>query len=63
VSKGEQKEDVPHSIITDLQNGDAQTRRRLAVYCLKVCVPIFIRVIRNCNLILIGCVLASTTVR
>lgn len=33
---GEQKEDVPHSIITDLQNGDAQTRRRLAVYCLKV---------------------------
>ncbi|KAI3647326.1 hypothetical protein MP228_007547 [Amoeboaphelidium protococcarum] len=32
---GEQKEDVPHSIITDLQNGDAQTRRRLAVYCLK----------------------------
>lgn len=33
---GEQKEDVPHSIITDLQNGDAQTRRRLAIYCLKV---------------------------
>jgi DNA polymerase delta subunit 1 len=32
---GEQKEDVPHTIITDLQNGDAQTRRRLAVYCLK----------------------------
>jgi DNA polymerase delta subunit 1 len=32
---GEQKEDVPHSIITDLQNGDEQTRRRLAVYCLK----------------------------
>ncbi|XP_034948742.1 DNA polymerase delta catalytic subunit [Chelonus insularis] len=31
----EQKEDVHHSIITDLQNGDAQTRRRLAVYCLK----------------------------
>ena len=24
-----------HSIITDLQNGNAQTRRRLAVYCLK----------------------------
>lgn len=24
-----------HSIITDLQNGDDQTRRRLAVYCLK----------------------------
>ncbi|XP_074872197.1 DNA polymerase delta catalytic subunit isoform X1 [Carettochelys insculpta] len=31
----EQKEDVQHSIITDLQNGSAQTRRRLAVYCLK----------------------------
>ncbi|XP_046394149.1 DNA polymerase delta catalytic subunit [Ischnura elegans] len=32
---GEQKEDVQHSIITDLQNGNSQTRRRLAVYCLK----------------------------
>jgi len=32
---GEQKEDVHHSIITDLQNGNSQTRRRLAVYCLK----------------------------
>ncbi|XP_063229529.1 DNA polymerase delta catalytic subunit [Bacillus rossius redtenbacheri] len=31
----EQKEDVHHSIITDLQNGNSQTRRRLAVYCLK----------------------------
>lgn len=31
----EQKEDVHHSIITDLQNGDDQTRRRLAMYCLK----------------------------
>ncbi|XP_012279628.1 DNA polymerase delta catalytic subunit [Orussus abietinus] len=31
----EQKEDVHHSIITDLQNGTPQTRRRLAVYCLK----------------------------
>uniref|UniRef100_A0A803KN93 DNA polymerase n=1 Tax=Chenopodium quinoa TaxID=63459 RepID=A0A803KN93_CHEQI len=33
---GEQKEDVHHSIISDLQNGNAETRRRLAVYCLKV---------------------------
>jgi DNA polymerase delta subunit 1 len=33
---GEQKEDVHHSVITDLQNGTAQSRRRLAVYCLKV---------------------------
>lgn len=31
----EQKEDVEHNVITDLQNGDAQSRRRLAVYCLK----------------------------
>lgn len=32
---GEQKEDVHHSIISELQNGNADTRRRLAVYCLK----------------------------
>ncbi|KAJ3116142.1 DNA-directed DNA polymerase delta, partial [Nowakowskiella sp. JEL0407] len=32
---GEQKEDVHYSIITDLQNGTAETRRRLAIYCLK----------------------------
>ncbi len=32
----EQKEDVHHSCITDLQNGNEETRRRLAVYCLKV---------------------------
>ncbi|TXT04989.1 hypothetical protein VHUM_03809 [Vanrija humicola] len=31
----EQKEDVHHSIITELQNGTADSRRRLAVYCLK----------------------------
>lgn len=31
----EQKEDVHHSIITDLQNGTDQSRRRLAIYCLK----------------------------
>lgn len=34
---GEQKEDVHHSVITDLQNGTKESRRRLAVYCLKVC--------------------------
>jgi DNA polymerase delta subunit 1 len=33
---GEQKEDVHFSIITELQNGTAESRRRLAVYCLKV---------------------------
>ncbi|CAL4122527.1 unnamed protein product, partial [Meganyctiphanes norvegica] len=32
---GEQKEDVHHSIISDLQNESSTTRRRLAVYCLK----------------------------
>jgi DNA polymerase delta subunit 1 len=32
---GQQKEDVHHSIISDLQNGTADDRRRLAVYCLK----------------------------
>ena len=32
---GEQKEDVHHSIISELQAGNADTRRRLAVYCLK----------------------------
>nr|BAJ78750.1 DNA polymerase delta catalytic subunit [Oyamia lugubris] len=31
----EQKEDVHHNIISDLQNGNPQTRRRLAIYCLK----------------------------
>ena len=31
----EQKEDVHHSKITDLQNGTDESRRRLAVYCLK----------------------------
>lgn len=31
----EQKEDVHHSIISDLQNGTDETRRRLGVYCLK----------------------------
>lgn len=35
---GEQKEDVHHSAITELQNGTAESRRRLAVYCLKVCI-------------------------
>ena len=32
---GEQKEDVHHSLITELHNGNPDTRRRLAVYCLK----------------------------
>ncbi|CAD6907570.1 unnamed protein product [Tilletia controversa] len=32
---GEQKEDVHFSLITELQNGGPESRRRLAVYCLK----------------------------
>jgi DNA polymerase delta subunit 1 len=32
---GQQKEDVHHSIISDLQNGNDETRHRLATYCLK----------------------------
>ncbi|KAJ3452810.1 intein-containing DNA polymerase delta catalytic subunit precursor [Anaeramoeba flamelloides] len=32
---GEQKDDVHFSIISDLQNGNAETRRRLALYCLR----------------------------
>ena len=32
---GEQKEDVHHSLITTLQNSGSESRRRLAVYCLK----------------------------
>lgn len=32
---GEQKEDVHHSIISDLQMGTPDDRRRLAVYCIK----------------------------
>jgi DNA polymerase delta subunit 1 len=31
----EQKEDVHHTMITELYNGDPNSRRRLAVYCLK----------------------------
>ncbi|KAI3618406.1 hypothetical protein CBS9595_002769 [Malassezia furfur] len=31
----EQKEDVHHSLITELQNAGPEARRRLAVYCLK----------------------------
>jgi DNA polymerase delta subunit 1 len=32
---GQQKEDVHHSIISDLQSGSDEDRHRLAVYCLK----------------------------
>ena len=32
---GEQKDDVPYTIIPDLQNGSSETRKRLARYCVK----------------------------
>ncbi|KAL1969763.1 hypothetical protein VTN77DRAFT_8316 [Rasamsonia byssochlamydoides] len=32
---GEQKEDVHHTMITELYNGTPDSRRRLAIYCLK----------------------------
>ena len=32
---GMQKEDVHHSIISELQQGTDEDRRRLAVYCIK----------------------------
>ena len=32
---GEQKEDVHHTMITELHNGTPESRRRLAIYCLK----------------------------
>ena len=50
---GEQKEDVHHSIISDLQNGNEETRRRLAVYCLKVIHPL----LRLDPLLLVHCLL------
>lgn len=43
---GEQKEDVHHSVITELQNGTPESRRRLAVYCLKVCVEVLLNRLR-----------------
>jgi DNA polymerase delta subunit 1 len=38
---GEQKEDVHHSEIAKLQDGNEESRRRLAIYCLKVCLAFF----------------------
>lgn len=56
---GEQKEEVHYSIITELQNGTAESRRRLAVYCLKVRSPV--QDIRRCVVCspLIGHLLSS----
>lgn len=55
---GEQKEDVHHSVITELQNGTPESRRRLAVYCLKVpSEPIFILLYIS---LFLGCVPSAT---
>lgn len=54
----EQKEDVPHGIITDLFNGNDETRRRLAVYCLKVLMKELALFVSNP--ILIGCLFTAT---
>lgn len=56
---GEQKEDVHHSVITELQNGTPESRRRLAVYCLKVH-TIWVRY-RNLLILWPGCIPSPTT--
>lgn len=57
---GEQKEEVHHSVITELQNGTPESRRRLAVYCLKVEVPRFFGIHLLTRNVILGCVSAST---
>ena len=58
---GEQKEEVHHSVITELQNGTPESRRRLAVYCLKVETPRFSRLCLLTTDAILGCVSASTS--
>ena len=58
---GEQKEEVHHSVITELQNGTPESRRRLAVYCLKVIIPVTLRVPLLIEKTALGCVPASTS--
>lgn len=56
---GEQKEDVHHSVITELQNGTPESRRRLAVYCLKVNICCWLD--GDVVNAILGCLLAATT--
>lgn len=56
---GEQKEDVHHSIISDLQSGNEETRRRLAVYCLKVPGAAHYILLTCCCLLCRACTLIS----
>ena len=61
---GEQKEDVHHSVITELQNGTPESRRRLAVYCLKVLFRSFLSaflVLFISAMIAVGCVSSTET--
>ncbi len=55
----EQKEDVPHGIITDLFNGNDETRRRLAVYCLKVPSKGWLECNNVFSLFLLGCLFTA----
>lgn len=56
---GEQKEDVHHSVITELQNGTPESRRRLAVYCLKV-YSLFSLFCETVTKAIVGCVSSAT---
>lgn len=55
---GEQKEDVHHSVITELQNGTPESRRRLAVYCLKVSAKLFLLICASPSSV--GCISSAT---
>jgi len=59
---GEQKEDVHHSVITELQNGTPESRRRLAVYCLKVGFTMLTDSRAELKQSLAGCLLTPTTI-
>ncbi len=53
---GEQREDVHHSIITELQRGNSESRCQLAVYHLKVSPKVFFPLLSDaCK----GCLFAA----
>ncbi|KAJ6624961.1 DNA polymerase family B-domain-containing protein [Mycena sp. CBHHK59/15] len=57
------KEDVHHSVITELQNGTPESRRRLAVYCLKVWIACVASFFLGAKLRCVGCLSSSTVTR
>ena len=59
LGKGEKKEDVSVSVITELQNGTPETRRQLAVYCLKVGSAEALPMTFKCMALYSGCLPAS----